>query len=427
MRIVIATQSLAGLGGSESYAITVADQLQRLGHCVWLFALDLGRSSETAKALGLPVTDSSSALPDDIDALIVQDGAVACELAARYPLTPQLFVAHSDIFDLQLPPQVEGLLAAVVTLYERVDKRIRAMALQVPVVELRQPIDVERFKPLSPIRGLPRVALALSYYINDTRLDLLIEACEKAGIELRTNSIRGEKPTPTPELVYNEADIVFGKARVILEAMACGRAAFVFDHNGSDGWVTAENAARLAADNFGGQDEFRPLDAASIAAELTNYDPLMGTNNRDFIVANHAASAHAAELVDVLRSLAPRTQTVDAPLNELARMVRNYHRADSAEFALRAERHHLTTQIGNLEQQRAQLEQQSAQLEQQRARLAAELEQASDHAAAISERAEAAERRENEMLQTRRWQLTQAALRPLDKLRQLKANRSGRP
>ena len=105
MRIVIATQSLAGLGGSESYAITVADQLQRLGHGVWLFALDLGRSSEAAIALGLPVTDSSSALPDDIDALIVQDGAVACTLAARYPLTPQLFVAHSDIFDLQLPPR----------------------------------------------------------------------------------------------------------------------------------------------------------------------------------------------------------------------------------------------------------------------------------------------------------------------------------
>jgi len=420
MRIVIATQSLAGLGGSESYAITVADQLQRLGHCVWLFALDLGQSSAAAKALGLPVTDSSSALPDDVDALIVQDGAVACELAVRYPLTPQLFVAHSDIFDLQLPPQVEGLLAAVVTLYERVDKRIRAMALQLPVIQLHQPIDVERFKPLSPIRGLPRVALALSYYINDTRLDLLSEACAKAGIELRTNSIRGEKPTTTPELVYNEADIVFGKARVVLEAMACGRAAYVFDHNGSDGWVTAENAARLAADNFGGQDEFRPLDAASIAAELSSYDPLMGTNNRDFIVANHAASAHAAELVDVLRSVAPRTQTVDAPLNELARMVRNYHRADSAAFALRAERHHLTTRIGELEQDRNQLED-------QRARLAVDLEQASDLAVAISERAEAAERRENELIQTRRWQLAQAALRPLDKLRQLKANRSGRP
>ena len=362
MRIVIASQSLAGLGGSESYAITVADQLQRLGHCVWLFTLDLGQSSAAAEALGLRVTDSSSAPPDDVDALIVQDGTVACELAARHPLTPQLFVAHSDIFDLQLPPQVEGLLAAVVTLYERVDKRIRAMALELPVIKLRQPIDVERFKPLSPIRGLPRVALALSYYINDTRLDLLSEACAEAGIELRTNSIRGDKPTTTPELVYNEADIVFGKARVVLEAMACGRAAFVFDHNGSDGWVTAENAARLAADNFGGQDEFRPLDAASIAAELASYDRLMGTNNRDFVVANHAASAHAAELVDVLRSLAPRTQTIDAPLNELARMVRNYHRADSAAFALRAERHHLTTRIGELEDDRNQLEDQRARL-----------------------------------------------------------------
>jgi hypothetical protein len=39
------------------------------------------------------------------------------------------------------------------------------------------------------------------------------------------------------------ADIVVGYGRSILEAIACG-VAYVHEHSGSDGWVTAENYAR---------------------------------------------------------------------------------------------------------------------------------------------------------------------------------------
>src|SRR2546421_12814974 len=106
MELVISTMSLAGLGGSETYAITVADQLQRLGHQVWLHALDQGAATELAQQLGLALCRSDGELPEHPDVLIVQDGVVSCQLAARYPLVPQVFVAHSDIFDLQLPPQL---------------------------------------------------------------------------------------------------------------------------------------------------------------------------------------------------------------------------------------------------------------------------------------------------------------------------------
>ena len=38
-----------------------------------------------------------------------------------------------------------------------------------------------------------------------------------------------------------EADIIVGYGRTILEAMACGRPAYVHEHSGSDGWVTADS------------------------------------------------------------------------------------------------------------------------------------------------------------------------------------------
>src|SRR5213082_1157479 len=80
-----------------------------------------------------------------------------------------------------------------------------------------------------------------------------IPACAHAGIELRhigQYSTEGQVPA---ERALDDADIVFGKARVIYEAMACGRAAYVFDHNGGEGWVTRETYGALSADNFGGQ------------------------------------------------------------------------------------------------------------------------------------------------------------------------------
>src|SRR4051812_28835589 len=110
------------MGGSETYAVTVSDHLQRLGHDVWLFGHEHGRSTAAAERLGVRVARVEEDLPAEPDVLLVQDGAVACDLAARHPTVPQVFVAHSDIFDLQLPPQLPGLVAAVVALYDRVER-----------------------------------------------------------------------------------------------------------------------------------------------------------------------------------------------------------------------------------------------------------------------------------------------------------------
>jgi Sulfotransferase family len=317
---------------------------------VWLHSPEHGRAAEMATRLGVRVCDEQG-LPSDPDALVVQDGIVSCELAAHYPLTPQLFVAHSDIFDLQLPPQLPGLVAVVVVLYERVQRRIEGLALGHEIVRLSQPIDVERFKPTRPLRAQPRVAVALGSYLHGERIEMLERACRRAGIEFRHVGAHSETGVVAAERVYDEADVVFGKARVILEAMACGRAAYVLDHNGGDGWVTAESYPRLAPDNFGGQTSGEAIDEDRLVADLRSYDAGMGLVNRDLAVAGHSASKHAAALADQLKRLVPRSAPVDAPLFELARLVRMYHRVDSQAFALYAENSRIAAQLHALEQQ----------------------------------------------------------------------------
>ena len=104
--------------------------------------------------------------------------------------------------------------------------------------------------------------------------------------------------------------------------MACGKAVFVFDHFGGDGWVTPERYPAMEADNFAGQSR-RPISTPELLDdELDRYSPGMGTVNRELTTAHHGARAHTAELCALLRDADPPAELDGAPLRELARLVR---------------------------------------------------------------------------------------------------------
>ena len=229
------------------------------------------------------------------------------------------------------------MTAAVVALHERVAKRARAAAVVPEVVRLTQPVDTERFSPRGPLHDPPRRALLLGNYLAGDQLEVLGQACAEAGIEWEQVGYRNGGPTREPERLMGDADIVIGKARVIVEAMASGRAAYVYDHNGGDGWVTPERYELLEADNFGGQAEPVAADRARLRADLRRYRPDMGAANRQLAVANHSANKHAQELALLFGRLSPRARPVGGPLRELARLVRVQADVDRRASALAIE------------------------------------------------------------------------------------------
>lgn len=156
MKLVLANNHL-GLGGSESYLFTVAEQLDRIGHEVAIYAAELGVGAEVARERGLTLIDEAQ-LDDEYDAALVQDASVSFQIADRCPGLPQLFVAHSAMFDLQAPPQLDGVVGALVALNDSVAERMRAYAVEVEVVRLRQPIDTERFSAGLPAGGTAKGA-----------------------------------------------------------------------------------------------------------------------------------------------------------------------------------------------------------------------------------------------------------------------------
>ena len=377
MEIVLAFNQL-GAGGGDSYIVTVAEQLERLGHGVTIFAPDAGAHDISVAHEGLRVERSADDLPNHCDVVMAQDTGTAYDLAGRHSTTPQVFCATSELVDFQMPPQVPGVSAAVVALSERLARRLRALAIRPRIIRLHQPIDTERFAPLEAIRDRPKRALVIGNWLRGRRLELLEEAWGDAGIELRRAGIDGGW-TDSPERAMGDADIVVAKGRAAIEGMACGRAVYVYDFAGVDGWVTPERYPELEADNFAGRAGGDAVDPDRLRADLAAYSPAMGVANRDLAIANHGARRHAEELSSLFSQLGPADAPPAGPCDELARLSRIQWQLESRVLGI--------TREAQRQQERA------LELERELTRLSAELNRLSSPRPALRLAARAVRRR----------------------------------
>lgn len=316
MRFVLANRHLLAAGGTEVHFVTVAEHLQRLGHEVLLFAPELGPFADHARRHGLDVHDNLRELPAACDVVLAQDGVVVYDLAQRYPQALMIFRVCGDVFDFQLPPQLDGLVDLIVVLSDRYRRLAEACAVKVPVLRLRVPIDIDRLAPLGTIRDRPQRAVLLGNYLE--RDEQIREVWSRRGVEVRR--VGGDVQTYEVAAAVADADIVVAKSRAALDAMACGRAVYVYDAFGGDGWVTPENYAALEADNFAGQASDRVIDAVALAEDLGGYRQEMGVVNRDLVLQHHSARDHVIALLSAIGEHAPQDRS-PAPLREMARLI----------------------------------------------------------------------------------------------------------
>ena len=328
MEILLGTQ---GLSEPLPYLAAVFEHLERLGHEVLVFTAEAGPPPD-----GLRVVSAERGLPLAPDVVYAQDAYAALLLADLYPLTPQVFAVHDDRDELWLPPQLPAVIARVVVFDDRGGDRARAASLVHEIVRLRRPVDTDRFSPGAPLRDRPRAALLQLGHLSDYRRGIVERACADAGIE-----------------TADEADLAIGRGLPILEAMASGRAAYVYGEDGGDGWVTPERYELLEADGFSGRAEVSATDFERLRRDLDGYDPAMGPANRE-LALSHSARDHALELISIFDTLTPRRDPVDAPLRELARLVRVEAATARRAEAAAAEAHEARTQTRELERELAE-------------------------------------------------------------------------
>ena len=305
MELIVATHQLAAPGGPQSYALTVAEHLARLGHSVTLYAREIGAMAALARERCLNVSAELNELPERAEGVIVGvDRSLAFELAGRYPDAVRVFVVHG-IDDIHLPPPVDGVVAATVALNDRLAVRAAACVGAGEVVRMRQPVDMRRFSAgKQPAPRPARVLLLGNYHgAHGSRAQVIMDAWSRAG--LSWDQVGHPRASLAVAERMTEADIVVGYGRSIIEAMACERPAYVFDHAGGDGWVTPDSYERIEAAGFSGLALGTPPDAARLRADLDAYRPELGKLGRDLVRTHHDARQHAAELVALLRRLSP--------------------------------------------------------------------------------------------------------------------------
>jgi hypothetical protein len=394
LQIVLTAPALALPGGVQSYALTVAGQLERLGHDVTLFAPIQGLVADVARERGLRVARSEHDLPEACDAILAQDAPTLLTAAAHYPKAVRALVIHGAEYDLHLPPPPAGAAAVVIALNDVTARRARAVADAPPVIRLRQPIDTARFGSHGALRETPGRVLLLGNDLRGARRDALLDVCDRAGVAVAQVGQHGELRADAAAAIC-EADIVIGRGRSVLEAMSCGRAAYVLGPVAGDGWVTPSSYPGLEADGFRGRATDAVPDAGDFARALTAYDPRMGERNRALVVQHHDFHEHAAAVVEALGAVEPQPLP-DAPLRELARLVRITYDAQVR-----------VTEIGH-DLRAAHLRNDS---------LTAELEAA--RRAGDERAAEIGRLREQlaGIVGSRRWQAASAVARPVDRLR----------
>ena len=144
MEIVLATNGLVGIGGSETYLLTVAEHLQRLGHEVTVHATEGGAMSALMLAARLRVAIGEAGCRERATRAGRRTPAMAYALADRWPRDAAGVPRPVRAPRLPVPPQLPGVVAAVVVCSDRIARHVEALAGEREIVRLRHPIDIKR-------------------------------------------------------------------------------------------------------------------------------------------------------------------------------------------------------------------------------------------------------------------------------------------
>ena len=429
MRVLLSFEFFSGFGGTETYALTVAKELHRLGHEAAIYSPLRGAMAEFAREQGVPVLGSEQ-LPRSCDLVIASDTATCHELSGRYLDARIVCVVHSADGMLQAPPQLRDRAHAIVVLNDRVRRAVDARAWHAPVTRLRQPIDLHRYNDLGPCRATSRTALVTTNYVQGMRAKLIEDGCRAAGLQVRWLGATTQ-PTPTPEFAIADADLVIGLGRSVLEGMAAGRAAYVYGVLGGDGWVTPERYPAMEADGFAGMSCAEiVIDAERMAADLAEWNAQMGEVNRDLASGHHNAREHAIALIDLARGVDCSPPAEVSLSDELAQLVRLQWRSEIRAASAMAETIRLRASFSDLELEAARAREQCAQLAHANAQLVETAQLRSSgfehEAEALRTRCMQAEADLARLRATRRYRLACRLAQPLDGLRNTQLNKAMR-
>jgi hypothetical protein len=297
-RILLTNCWLSTRAGTEQYVRDLSLALLARGYEPTVFSPLLGEVADEIRAAGVVVTDDLATLTDEPDVLHCHHLHEAIAALSRFPDRPGLFVQHGAQAWQEEAPVHPRLLR-----YVAVDQPCheRLLAEGVPAERatiIANGVDTSRFLPRDPLPSRPRRAVVFSNYASEQNyVPVVRAACERMGIELDVVGATAGNPASRPEELLPGYDLVFGKARAAIEAMAVGCAVVVADAHGLAGMATYADLPQWRRRNLGRTLMTTPHDVDALCVAIDAYDPADAARCRDYVRAHWTLDAMVDALV----------------------------------------------------------------------------------------------------------------------------------
>lgn len=274
MRILFTNNALALRTGSVLYVKDLASVLCRRGIEVSVYSPVLGEVADELRREGVTVCHDLAAVPWRPDVIHGHHHLETMSALLRFRGVPAVFVSHGWTPWEEIPPLHPRILR-----YVAVDGPTRDAAVRrhgVPADRVRilpNFVDLERFRPRSPLPPRPGRALVYSNYASEeTHLPAVREACARKGIALDVIGLGVGRCEEKPEKVLGEYDLVFAKGRAALEAVAAGAAVVVCDVFGVGPMISTGNMKLLYTLEGDYSQLYGPLGVDRLLREIDRYD-----------------------------------------------------------------------------------------------------------------------------------------------------------
>lgn len=303
MRVLLTNWHYSMMGGAQTWVYTVARALHEAGHQPSIWSAGLGIIAEKSA----PFARCSTRLADLAPWDVVWGSHQITGLVP--PRAPRCQIVHATQNQDQEAP-VAGLDAYFAVSEETADfladRGLPCAGL------IRQPIDVDRFRSRSPVRPWPPRVLHFGNY--QRWVPEAEAACRKLGVPFATcgGPTDAQRRRWDVESAIDDADLVIGQSRCVLEAMACERNAIVcsgWDPDlgyGLDGFVTPQSYAQFRTTNLTGNVRACRPTVDAIVGEIRKYDPALGPALRACVLADHQPLTAIQPLVDWTRAVVGR-------------------------------------------------------------------------------------------------------------------------
>lgn len=324
LKILLGNNTLALLAGSETWSYTLAIQLKEMGHDVTCFAPELGIISERLLEAGIKSYNNLSVsgakmfsyvleekVDHNYDVIIANHNNVVDYLRSQFPKTPIISTIHGIIHkgeNGEIYPEHPALNAGVnqfIAVSEEVQNMLQE-EYSIDSVVIRNFFDLKKFKDLRAPATTPQQFLVNTNYMvkEDPAIAVLREVAKHYGARMSAIGMNFAQSENVAKVI-EDADVVFGMGRSVLEGVAAGRLGIVHGRWGTGGVVCESMVPELRHFNFSGRNSNGVFATKEEFITLIDryYNPSALEWGKNYIARDHNVVFAAEEYIRIAREL----------------------------------------------------------------------------------------------------------------------------